>query len=108
MKTNSIDICSLNERLSKKDSLTLLDVRRKSDYEAFPKIISGASWRDPETIDQWAGELPTGVPTVAYCVRGGSVSQSTVDRLRIEGFDAMFLEGGLKAWMDDGQSVQDV
>ena len=30
------------------------------------------------------------------------------ERLRREGHDALFLQGGLKAWIDNGQSVQDV
>ena len=42
------------------------------------------------------------------CVKGGPVSQSTVDRLRKEGFNASFLEGGLKAWVAGGNPVEDV
>jgi hypothetical protein len=59
-----------------------------------PKIIPGALWRDPEKIDQWISELPTGIPTVVYCVKGGSVSRSVADLLRKAGLVALFLEGG--------------
>lgn len=106
MNTHSINIKKLDERLTRKDALILLDVRRKADYESSPGLIPGAMWRDPEKVDQWAGELPMGVPTVAYCVKGGSVSQSTVDRLRSVCVDAVFLEGGLKAWMEGGHAVE--
>lgn len=51
--------------------------------------------------------MPVGKRIVVYCVKGGSVSQSVAERLRKEGLDALFLEGGLKAWIDNGQSVQD-
>ena len=33
-------------------NLTILDVRRKSDYDADPKRIPGATWRNPEAVEQ--------------------------------------------------------
>jgi hypothetical protein len=36
----------------KKEDLLILDARRKSDYEADPKIIPGAIRQDPEKVDQ--------------------------------------------------------
>jgi rhodanese-related sulfurtransferase len=103
---NSIDIKTLNNILTSADSLTILDVRRKSDYEATPKKISGATWCDPEKIDEWAKQISPGQPIVVYCVKGGSVSQSVVDRLQKEGREARFLEGGLNAWTESGQPVE--
>jgi rhodanese-related sulfurtransferase len=103
--TKSIDPQELNKKLSKSEPLTLLDVRRKADYEADPGKISGATWRDPEKIETWIKEIPSGNPIVVYCVRGGSVSQSVTERLQREGLEAVFLEGGLKAWIESGQSV---
>ena len=38
-------------------NLTILDVRRKSDYDADPKRIPGATWRNPESVEQWRNEL---------------------------------------------------
>lgn len=105
--TDSIDINELNEILSIGETVTLLDVRRKTDYDAAPQKIAGAVWRDPEKIDIWVRQLPVGSRTVVYCVKGGSVSQSVVERLRREGLDALFLEGGLKAWVENGRSIQD-
>ena len=106
--TNSIDIEALKKMLTGSDAPVLLDVRRKADYEAAPKKIPGATWRDPEKIDAWVADLPPGRPAVVYCVKGGSVSQSVVDRLHKENREASFLEGGLKAWAESGQPVEDV
>ncbi|MGD9016065.1 MAG: rhodanese-like domain-containing protein [Desulfobacterales bacterium] len=103
----SIDINTLKKRLTDETTI-LLDVRRRADYEATPRKIAGAAWQDPEKVDTWCGKLPTGKRPVVYCVKGGSVSQTVTDKLRGEGFDAVFLEGGLKAWIDSGHSVQDV
>ena len=105
---HSIEIDELNKFLSIGDTLTLLDVRRKTDYEATPQKIVGAVWRDPEKIDIWVTQLPVCNRTVVYCVKGGSVSQSVAERMRREGLDALFLEGGLKAWIDSDQAVEDI
>ena len=104
----SIDIEELASLLADSDAVTLIDVRRKADAETTPKTIQGAAWRDPENIDAWVGQLPAGKRTVVYCVKGGSVSQSVVDRLKKEGLEAVFLEGGLKKWIDDGRPTKDV
>lgn len=81
-------------------------MRRKADYQADPNTIKGAVRCDPEKIDDWVKQLPVGKRAVVYCVKGGSVSQSVTDRLRGEKFDAVFLEGGLKHWIESGQPVE--
>ena len=78
--TSIIDTKDLKKLFEKEEPITLLDVRRKSDYQANPNIIKGATWRDPEKISDWVKQLPTGQRTVVYCVKGGSVTRSTPDR----------------------------
>jgi rhodanese-related sulfurtransferase len=90
----------------KSGKTTLLDVRRKTDYEAAPAKIPGAVWSDPEQVDQWRGELPTDGTTIIYCVRGGSVSQSVCKQLGDSGLAVTYLDGGLKAWTDQGEDVE--
>ena len=84
----------------------LLDVRRKDDYVASPNKIRGALWRDPALINDWSKEFSVGRKIVAYCVKGGSVSQSVTDRLDREGHDVAFLEGGIKAWAESGGPIE--
>jgi uncharacterized protein len=104
--THAIDIKELKKLFEKEEPMTLLDVRRKADYQANPNTIKSAVWRDPEKIDNWVKQLPVGKRTVVYCIKGGSISQSVTDRLRGEKFDAVFLEGGLKNWIESGQPVE--
>lgn len=106
--THSIDINEMIKLLESNNPPILLDVRRKADCESTPQKIVGATWRDPEKIDTWVRDLPPGRSFVVYCVKGGAVSQSVVDRIRKEGLDAEFLEGGLKAWSQSGQPVEAV
>ena len=104
--TYAIDIKELKMLFENEEMITLLDVRRKADYQANQNTIKGAVWCDPEKIDKWSKQLPVGQRTVVFCVKGGSVSQSVTDRLRGEKFDAVFLEGGLKNWIESGQPVE--
>lgn len=100
----TIDVKQLKSRIAE-GKITLLDVRRKADYEVAPAKIPGAVWRDPEQVDQWRGELPTNGTTVIYCVRGGSVSQSVSQQLAATGIDASYLDGGINAWIDQNEVV---
>ena len=104
--THAIDIKELNKLFENEEPMTLLDVRCKAVYQANPNTIKSAVWCDPEKIDDWVKQLPVGKRTVVYCVKGGSISQSVTDRLRGEKFDAVFLEGGLKNWIESGQPVE--
>jgi rhodanese-related sulfurtransferase len=93
------------KELLKKAPLLLLDVRRKLDYDADPEMIPGASWRNPEQVDAWSQEIPSGQQVVVYCVKGGSVSQSITAALVKKEVQARYIEGGLKAWNEScGQS----
>ena len=85
----------------------LFDVRRKADFDASPKKIGSALRRDPEKVDEWIDEIPRDKPVVVYCVRGGSVSQSTADRLQQTHPDVKFLQGGITAWVELGEPVEE-
>lgn len=103
---DSIPTQELKALLKSDRKPVLLDVRRKVDFEAVPKKIVGASWFDPENPDEWSVEIPQNRPVVVYCVKGGSVSQSIADRLKQSHPNVKFLEGGIKAWVDLGETVE--
>jgi len=87
------------------DQAMVLDVRRRTDIDASNEAIPGAAWKDPEQIDQWIGTLPKNQDVVIYCVRGGGVSNSVVDRLHAEGVNARFIEGGIEGYKSAGGEV---
>jgi len=82
----------------------LLDVRRKADIQDDPAMIPGAEWKDPEAVDTWGNELGE-KEVVIYCVRGGSVSKSTQEKLREYAIKARYIEGGIEAWKKSGKPV---
>jgi MFS family permease len=96
---NSIRSEELKELLDiDPDAAVVIDVRRKNDFEADKRFISGAHWRDPEQVDTWSKDLPRDKAVVVYCVRGGSVSRSVSAQLAENQVQVRYLEGGLAAW----------
>ena len=80
----------------KSSAALVLDVRLEDDVDQ--TRIAGSTWRDPTTVETWAGALPTDRPVVVYCVYGGWVSKDTVAALRERGIDATLLRGGISSW----------
>ncbi len=87
------------------DATLVFDVRREADYAASGETIPGALWKNPDKIDAWIGAVPRTLDVVVYCVRGGTVSNSVVDRLQAAGVRARYIEGGLDAWKAAGGKV---
>lgn len=87
------------------DATLVFDVRRETDYAASSEIIPGAMWKNPDKIDAWIGAVPRTLDVVVYCVSGGSVSNSVVDRLQAAGVKARFVEGGFEAYKAAGGKV---
>ncbi len=90
----------LQERPSQ---FTVIDVRRKADYDG--KTILNAEWHDPDDVDKWAKDLPTDKEVVLYCARGGSVSNSVLDKLLAANITARYIEGGIEGWKKSGGKV---
>jgi rhodanese-related sulfurtransferase len=87
------------------DATLVFDVRREADYAASSETIPGAMWKNPDKIDAWIGAIPLTLDVVVYCVRGGSVSNSVVDRLQAAGVKARYIEGGIEAWKAAGGKI---
>jgi rhodanese-related sulfurtransferase len=87
--------------------VTILDVRRKADFEADTQMIPGAAYRDPERVEEWSKDLRDGQDVVIYCVRGGSVSKSVSEKLQARKIRVSFIEGGIAAWKESGGEVRE-
>jgi len=94
------------KKLLDSKSVTLVDVRRKADYDADPHLIPGATWCNPEEVETWSRGLSKDRPVVVYCVKGGSVSRSITEKLTRTQLNVRYIEGGLKAWKESGGRVE--
>ena len=101
----TITVAELTALLDKGESISLIDVRRKQDYDSDARMIPGACWRDPEEVDEWSGELSELRDVIVYCVKGGSVSKSISQRLLEKGLNVRYIEGGLKAWGENRKTI---
>lgn len=86
------------KELKQLKDVIIVDVRREADFTTGPIMIEGAMRKQPEAVQEWAGELPKDKDVVIYCTRGGSVSNKVLDDLLGKGIRARFIEGGIEAW----------
>lgn len=86
----------VNEELVNGTALALIDIRREDEY-ASTGYIEGAVNLPMETILDNLDKLPKDKKLVIYCVsghRGGVITMA----LRMLGYDAVNMGGGLNAW----------
>ena len=100
-----VTCAALSDLVAGGAEIALLDVRRRPAFDADPRLIPGAAWKDPEQVGTWAAGLSQDQRVVAYCVHGHEVSRDVVDRLRALGIEAASLEGGIEAWKVSGGPV---
>src|ERR1700741_4649113 len=76
----------------------IVDARPSFYASRTQDIMEGATWRDPDRVQDWIGELSKTEPVVVFCVYGFHVGCRTAGTLREAGFDAKFMKGGHVAW----------
>jgi Fe-Mn family superoxide dismutase len=84
--------------LERGEDIVVLDVCLADDLARRSDMLPKAQIRAPESVADWADELPREKPIVAYCVYGFQVSGDAVAELRRRGYDARNLAGGIAAW----------
>jgi Fe-Mn family superoxide dismutase len=83
-----------------------IDARPRHYVSRTQDIIDGATWKDPERVQEWAGDLSKSDPVVVFCVYGFHVGCKTAIALRDAGFDAKYMKGGHSAWKALGGRVK--
>jgi len=78
--------------------IQVIDARPRHYTTRAQDMMEGATWRDPERVDEWIGELSKTDPVVTFCVYGFHIGCETAETLRKAGFDARYMAGGHYAW----------
>lgn len=99
---NSISPIDLYVRLGKASAPLVVDVRRSDDFAKTDRLLVSAFHCNPDDVERWRRDLPTGRPVVVHCVHGRQVSQEIAANLRAASVDAVYLEGGLSGWTEQG------
>ena len=97
----------LNERISSGDSLFILDIRKKSDWDL--NRITGSVHREWEDVGGLieSGAIPKDRDIVVVCYVGQSSGQVT-GVMRTLGFRAYSLLDGFNEWKSADYPVEDV
>jgi Fe-Mn family superoxide dismutase len=92
--------------IEQKRPVQFIDARPRFYVSRQKDIIEGATWRDPERMPEWIGELKKEEPVVVFCAYGFHVGCRTAVALREAGFDASFMKGGHSAWKAMGGATK--
>jgi Fe-Mn family superoxide dismutase len=76
----------------------IIDTRPQHYTARAQDMMKAATWRDPERVQEWIGELSRSEPVVTFCVYGFHIGCETAETLRKAGFDARYMAGGHSAW----------
>jgi Fe-Mn family superoxide dismutase len=94
----SVSVEEVSAMLARGEPVQVVDARPRHYVSRTQDIMEGATWRDPERVQEWAGELSKEQPVVVFCVYGFHVGCRTAVALRDAGFDASYMAGGHAAW----------
>jgi len=86
--------------------LQFIDTRPRHYVSRMGDIVEGATWRDPDALQSWVGELSKTEPVVVYCAYGFHVGCKTAIALRDAGFDAKYMTSGHSGWRAMGGPVR--
>jgi rhodanese-related sulfurtransferase len=100
--SRTLHASELQKLLAAGAPLTILDLRRPSDYEPDSGVVPGARWLSLEKIEEWSAALPRDREIVLYCAHGKTISNAALDHLLAKGFRARFIEGGMDGWKEAG------
>jgi rhodanese-related sulfurtransferase len=101
----SIDAGELKQLIEARAPVTVLDLRRASDYDADTGIVPGARRFEHEKIEHWSQTLPREGEIVLYCAHGRTISNAALDFLLARGYKARYIEDGMDGWKAAGGAV---
>jgi rhodanese-related sulfurtransferase len=98
----NIEAMTLRDMLERGERVTVVDVRKEEDHAewSIPGSVHVDAYDALNSGDDGAMEgmeLPEGALVVTVCGRGRS-SAVAAEQLRGQGYEALSLEGGMKAW----------
>ena len=101
-----VDVEEVKAMLDAGKPVQIIDARPRHYISRTGDIIDGVTWRDPDRVGEWAGELSKSEPVVVYCAYGFHVGCKTAIALREAGFDAKYMKGGHSSWRAIGGTVK--
>jgi len=98
----SLSVEELAAQIANGSGVQILDARPREHMSRNVDLMAGATWRDPDRVEEWIAELTPDKPVAVYCAYGFDVGCNVTRTLIERGFDARFLRGGIAAWYASG------
>jgi Fe-Mn family superoxide dismutase len=98
----SLSVEELAQQIADGNGVQVIDARQRDHMSRLPDLMAGATWRDPDRIEEWIGKLAADKPVAVYCAWGFDVGRNVTRTLIERGFDARFIRGGISAWYAAG------
>jgi len=94
----SLSVEELAAQIADGSGVQVVDARQRNHMSRHVDLMAGATWRDPDLVEEWIAELKPDKPVAVYCSWGFDVGRNVAKTLIERGFDARFVRGGLSAW----------
>ena len=98
----SLSVDELAAQIAAGSGVQIVDARQRDHMSRHVDLMAGATWRDPDRVEEWIAELTPGKPVAVYCAYGFDVGRNVTKTLIERGFDARFVRGGVSAWYASG------
>jgi Fe-Mn family superoxide dismutase len=98
----SLSVEELAGRLAKGEPVQVIDARPRHHISRTVDLMAGATWRDPDRVEEWIDALSPDRPVAVYCAYGFHVGCNVTRVLREHGLDARYVRGGVSAWYAAG------
>jgi len=98
----SLSVEELAAQIANGSGVQIVDARQRDHMSRHVDLMAGATWRDPDRVEEWIAELTPNKPVAVYCAYGFDVGCNVTKTLIERGFDARFVRGGVAAWYASG------
>ena len=98
----SLSVEELAAQIANGSGVQIVDARQLDHMSRHVDLMAGATWRDPDRVEEWIAELTPDKPVAVYCAYGFDVGRNVTKTLIERGFDARFVRGGIAAWYASG------
>src|SRR5262245_7604874 len=98
----SLSVEELAAQIANGSGVQIVDARQRDHMSRYLDLMAGATWRDPDRVEEWIVELTPDRPVAVYCAYGFDVGRNVTKTLIERGFDARFVRGGISAWYAGG------
>src|SRR6267142_3607883 len=103
----SLSVEELAAQLANGSGVQIVDARQRDHMSRHVDLMAGATWRDPDRVEEWITELTPDKPVAVYCAYGFDIGRNVTKTLIERGFDARFVRGGVSAWYASGGARSD-